>query len=464
MEDIKETDYEPFVRPDFFLIMAIFVSSLLVQIKFSFLGFHYGVYNLLIPLFSFWLIIINRRKIPELFHSFKLVIGVFVILYLWCWISAFLSPYKHIALKFTLKYTSYFILFFAFLVSTYDSPQKQIHFQLKTVIYFLCFLAFMGIIEYFFPHAQLFYLLKIKKFYLISSSMQNPNPFGVLMRISSLMQNPNPFGVLMSIGAILSIILQKKGIINKWELPFLIPLFIINIAFSASRNSWMVFILGLFLLHIYKVINPTKALLLILLWLGCVLYSPVSTHKIGIKSNLFPLAKWMENLKVEKTKKGKNSAKKNERNHIETIKKAKKQEEKMLFNNLSLNNLIPKQVYSSPGRIELWKKAFIEFKNRPFIGIGIRIFDEVKAQEVWMQGYNTHDLFLNILVELGLVGFCISLWLGYLVLKRINFKDPLWAVPIILILAGQVVDCFLYDFTFMSVSLYLLAVSLVSHE
>ena len=164
----------------------------------------------------------------------------------------------------------------------------------------------------------------------------------------------------------------------------------------------------------------------------CFVLSSIN-YRIGIKSNLFPLAKWMENLKVEKTIKGKT------------------------------NNLIPKQGYSSPGRIKLWEKALIEFKNRSFIGIGMNVFAKVKAQEV-EKGCHTHDLFLNILVELGVVGFCISLWLGYLILKRINFKDPLWAVPIILILAGQMVDFFFHDFTFTSVSLYLLAVSLVSHE
>jgi len=66
---------------------------------------------------------------------------------------------------------------------------------------------------------------------------------------------------------------------------------------------------------------------------------------------------------------------------------------------------------SAQGRLDIWEYALEMFKSSPIFGVGFRTFGYVK-------NIDTHNNFVKILAELGLIGFCI-----YLVLYFIAFKS-----------------------------------------
>ncbi|MEW6102603.1 MAG: O-antigen ligase family protein [bacterium] len=352
----------------------LFFSSLLVHPKLPYIK--YGFHNLLVPLFAVVLFCLNVRHLKDVikYHRKALIFGI--LLFIWIWICSFFSNFKETAIKFTIKYSAYPIVLFSFLLL-----RSSYHYF---IFRFLTLIAIFGIIEAFFPNLFIFHLLR------------PPESLGVYPRISSFLQSPNIFGVLMACGLILGLILK----VSKIELYFSILLFIINLSLSSSRNGWLVFILGLFLASLYnKRITLTKISLLICIFLFLIASFQVSRVRLGLRSLFFDSA-----------------------------------------------------------RITLWKAALYEVSKRPITGIGLRVFDEHVASKIFeKKGYHTHNLFLNILVELGIPGFFLSLIFIYSLLKKVDFYNPLASIPITIVFFSQMVDFFIHDFTFTIISLYFLA-------
>lgn len=394
----------------FFLL--ILFSSLLGRIKFP--GINIGIHYLLLPAFSFGIIALSLKSIPEIVKKHRRILIFLSILYLWMWLCSLISLFPTTAIIYTIKYTTYFILFFAFLVITFKNLKgSSLRFYYRCILYLLQIIAVFGFLEALFPNHWIFELLKFPSFY---------------PQIGSIMQNPNQFGVIMAIGLCLSLILDKQKNISKFELHISEFVFLISLALSASRNAWIVFILGIVLLLIYKIISIRKTIFIISLWLLSIISIPVSTYRIGLgDSKIFPLI------------------------------------------NLFLANpsdiVVPSPVGTALSRFALWHAAIIETIKRPLTGIGIGVFAEHIGVKVFgAKGFHTHNIFLNVLVEQGITGLLIFISF----LTRIGFQvkqiNPVTMIPLIMFLASQMPDFFVEDYTFTTIEFYFLAAAINSRK
>lgn len=307
----------------FFLL--ILFSSLLGRIKFP--GINIGIHYLLLPVFSFGIISLSVKFIPEILKKHRIILISMSLLYFWMWVSSLTSLFPNTSIIYSLKYTTYYIVFFAFLVLTFRNLKGlSLTFYYRCILHLLQIIAILGFLEALFPHYWIFTLLKYPSRY---------------PQIGSIMQNPNQFGVIIAIGLCLSLILEKQRNISKFELYISEFIFLICLALSASRNAWVIFILGIIILLIYKIINIRTMILIMSLWILCVISIPVSTYRIGLIDNkIFPLI----NLFLENP------------THI------------VLWNPLK----------TALSRFTFWKAAIIETIKRPLTGIGIGVFQKVQ--------------------------------------------------------------------------------------
>ena len=340
-------------------------------------------------------------------------------LYIWIWICTLLSDFQVTALTYTLKYSTYFFVFISFLTITFN--QQNMRFYYRVVLQFMNFLAILGFVELFFPNLWILKLLKYPSFY---------------PQIGSILQNPNQFGVLMAVGAILALILYYKKFISKLELYISEILFLISIAISASRNSWLVFLLGMFLLLLYRIINLKQMILIGSCFLLCILSYPASTYKIGLgDSQIFPL--------FELFNQSFNS------NDIES------------FNSNDIETNISNPQGTALSRFALWSSAINEIVKRPITGIGIGVFAEHIGVKVFgAKGFHAHNIFLNVGVELGIPGLLIFIFFLVRVFSKIKPNNYLAIIPIVMFLVSQLVDFFVEDYTFTTIELYFLAVAI----
>lgn len=396
--------------------LLLLLSSLLSRVDTS---YSFSIHYLLLPLFSSILILLNFKHLTKLFRCHKIILVSFGTLYIWIWICTLLSDFQVTALTYTLKYSTYFFVFISFLTITFN--QQNMKFYYRVILQFINLLAVLGLVELFFPNLWIFKLLKYPSFY---------------PQIGSILQNPNQFGVLMAVGAILALILYYKKFISKLELYISEILFLISIAISASRNSWLVFLLGMFLLLLYRIINLKQMILIGSCFLLCILSYPASTYKIGLgDSQIFPL--------FELFNQGFNS------NDIES------------FNSNDIETNISNPQGTALSRFALWSSAINEIVKRPITGIGIGVFAEHIGVKVFgAKGFHAHNIFLNVGVELGIPGLLIFIFFLVKVFSKIKPNNYLAIIPIVMFLVSQLVDFFVEDYTFTTIELYFLAVAI----
>jgi O-antigen ligase len=394
-----------------FFILILF-SSLLGRIKFP--GINIGIHYLLLPAFSFGIICFSRKDALEVVKKNKIIFISVSILYLWMWVSSLMSHFPKTAIIYSLKYSTYFILFFAFLVLTFKQLKtSSLTFYYRCILYLLEIIALLGFLEALLPNHWIFKLLKFPSFY---------------PQIGSIMQNPNQFGVIMSIGLCLSLILEKQKNISQIELYISEFVFLISLALSASRNAWLIFIFGLVLLFIYKIINIKNLIVIISLWLLCIISIPVSTYRIGLGNvKIFPLV----NLFIP--------------NPIEVV--------------------IPSPVGTALSRFALWKAAIDETIKRPLTGIGIGVFAEHVGVKVFgAKGFHAHDIFLNVLVEQGVIGLFLFTNFLFQIASKVKYGNAITIVPIMMFLASQIPDFFAEDYNFTTLEFYFLAAAINSRK
>ncbi|MBC6433127.1 O-antigen ligase family protein [Nostoc sp. HG1] len=394
----------------FFLL--ILFSSLLGRIKFP--GINIGIHYLLLPAFSFGIISLSVKLIPEVLKKHRIILISMSLLYFWMWLSSLISSFPNTAITYSMKYTTYFIVFFAFLVLTFKNLKtSSLTFYYRCILYLLQIIAVFGFLEALFPNHWIFELLKFPSYY---------------PQIGSIMQNPNQFGVIVSIGLCLSLILEKQRNISKFELYISKFLFLISLALSASRNSWLVLILGMFLLLIYKIISIRKMIFIMSLWLLCIISIPVSTYRIGLgNSQIFPLIN--------------------------------------LFSTNHSNIVLPSPVGTALSRFALWEAAIIETIKRPITGIGVGVFAEHIGVKVFgAKGYHAHNIFLNVLVEQGIIGLLLFTNFLVKIASKVKHANPVTLIPIIMFLASQMPDVFVEDYTFTTIEFYFLAATINSRK
>ena len=386
---------------NYLLFCFLLLASLLTLIKLPIVDL--AIHNFLLFLGSGLLIYLNYDRLT-ITKQIKPLLFI-VMISGWCLITALLSDYKSTALIQTVKYFNYPLVFLALLLGITKTKNKIFYYQI--VINFLYVLGIFGIIEYFYPQLWLFDVLKNDTFY---------------PRISSLLQNPNSFGVLMAIAAIISFIFYKQKHGNVIILLLQELVFITATSLSASRNAWLVLICGLGLLIYYRLISYKLLWLLAIALVVSILYLPVSKYRAGLSDILsIPFAAQDRELQL------------------------------------------PSPKGTAFSRLLLWQKAIAEFRQHPITGLGMGVFSEHISTKVFgKSGFNTHNLWLDVLVSLGLPGLLmvatgvLKLW------QKINQVEPLITIPLILLLVSQLVDFFLYDFTFTIIEIFFIAIALVT--
>ncbi|HAZ44265.1 MAG TPA: hypothetical protein DDW76_24445 [Cyanobacteria bacterium UBA11369] len=384
----------------FFVLIIVF--SLLARIKVSHIPLG-GIHYLGLSFLGLLIILLHPLRVKNLWFKRRSLLISLVIFYLWMWVSAWFSDFSTTALKYGFKYSVYPLIFLVFLVITFENQDALLN---RLAFGILIIIAMIGILESIFPHSEVLNLIRYPDSY---------------PRISSIMQGPNQFGVLMSIGAMLALSLYKNRSITKLELCISLSLFILLTAQSASRNAWFVFTIGILLLWLMRIIHFRGSLVLASCLAICILSLPVSYQRLNLK--LFPVSPINQEIVSPQPKK------------------------------------VGTQAPSSyKARLVLWQAAIDEFSKKPITGIGIGTFAEhVGIRFTGRTGFHVHNIFLQVLVELGIPGCLLfMLFLGSL-MKHINLDDASIVITISLVLLSQMVDCFINDYGFTAIALYFVA-------
>lgn len=401
------------------ILALLLLSSILSRVQFPF--FKINSHYVFFLVFSLTLLYLNLTSFKPVFNYHKNSLFLLGLLYLWMWVGALVSQFPTTAIKYTLISSIYFVLFVLILCITFTKNEKYLYHRI--VFRFLVFLALFGCLQYLFPDLGVFNVItyKFDAFY---------------PRISSFMQWPNQFAVVMAIGVSLAIILYKYRAISIHEACLGSVLFIVTISLSGSRNGWLMLSLVIGLLWLYQVIKLRGVVIITALWIFSMLFFPVPTYRLGIKdSPIFPLTNTlMTNVGVEP---------------------------EITLKNPQLKTKV--LVSETPGRLLLIKNATKEIIQRPLTGAGLGVFAEQIESQSWGgtwggKGVHTHNLILNILVELGIPGLLIAIALIVSLLKKAKLNRAITTIPVIILFASQMADYFmLHDSTFTLLFIYFLA-------
>ncbi|MDJ1171121.1 O-antigen ligase family protein [Roseofilum sp. BLCC_M154] len=393
------------------LLLLLLVSSLLSRIRVP--GLEISIHFILISGFGLVAILYNWSAFMEALRYYPNLSIVLILFYSWVWIAALLSDWRAIALHYTLKYSIYAIVLCAFVALLRATPKTSS--ADRMLLWVLTLIGIGGFLEQTFPKNELINLLSYPDSY---------------PRIRSIIQNPNPFGVLMAISAIITLLWNRdRSYLPRqyWVYPF-----IILIALSASRNGWLVFCIGLVLLRIKNSISWRVATNLFLFLIICLLLIQPSSERI--------LPQLWTHLNDSQAAIAQTSSPPS-------------------INRVTLPS--PTVPHTSiDDRFILWQKATETALEYPISGVGVGVFQEVFCRQIYGHSrFNTHNLFLSIWVELGIVGILLSLLiLG--ILWRIAITDHqtlINFIPLILFLSSQMVDYFIYEYAVTTIALYLFA-------
>lgn len=380
-----------------FVFLLLIWSSLLTEVKIS--HTNYGIHNVLTPFFALLLIALKAKIAKNVFLCHNRIIVLLILFYVWMWFGAFLSEYQETAIKYSIRCTYYPIIFVAFLIITFEN--RNVTDYPKLIFYFLLFISAFGIVEKIYPQ-----IWNLKALQLLRGS------FPVDTYRASLLFNVNPFGVLMFFGIFLGLVLYandgNKTLSRYWFYLGSIS-FSTTAILSGSRNAWFVLIVGVLFARLYRVIKIKDIITVIIASLGLlfimVLLSKGSMDFFAIMNARF----------------------------IETFQ-----------NGLG-------------ERVLLWKQAIVEFYQHPIFGIGMEVFSKHIGTKVLGGNYHTHNIILNILVELGIVGFTIALLFIAILLRRANISNSIVAIPLALLFVSQMFDYFFFNAVFMNILLYFMA-------
>ena len=395
--------------PNYAFLISLLLFSTLARIKLPFadIGMHYPLILGVGLMTTTW----NFSDLQSWIKQYKILSIIFLIFYLWVWVSAGLSEFPETAIRYAMKYSTYAIAFLGFSVLTFD---KQITRRYdKWLWIFLIIIAFGGLLEVVFPHLWILNIIRYPDHY---------------PRISSIVQGPNQLGVLMALAVIFSLTLYHRKILSKGECYLALLPFLALTCLSASRNGWLVLTIGLLLVLFYKITKPKTFLILAILWIVFLLSFPVSAERIIPNFQLLQINPSVENSVS-----------------IETLPSTSPQAEE-------------NKDSSDEVRMKLWKAAIAESINRPITGIGVGVFAEHIGSRLYKRtGFHAHNIFLSVLVELGIPGLVIFLGAIACLIVIVKHKPPAIAIPLILIGCSQQVDFFINDYTFAIVALYILS-------
>jgi O-antigen ligase len=115
---------------------------------------------------------------------------------------------------------------------------------------------------------------------------------------------------------------------------------------------------------------------------------------------------------------------------------------------------------TSGGRVRIWREGLSVFSRHPFLGVGSRAF----ATAAFEMGHVGHNFVVSLLVEVGIVGFCLFLTvLGMVTSRAMHLPKPnsrLWLAT----LAAWLINASFHDIVHFKVTWLFFGLVIVDSE
>lgn len=376
------------------LLLAMLAGSTLARPSLP--GLEVAANNLVVPLCAGALAWRARATLWEVLARHRLLLAATLALYLWVWISALLGEAPSLSMRLSAKYGAYAFVFVCLLLALHRPPRARR--ALRAVHAALVVLAMLAVLEVFAPRPF----------------EQVRGPLLVPTRVASLLVWPNQLGVLSAVALALGAAAWRARWLAPWWFATSLPILLAASALSGSRNGWFVLGAALVLLVWMRVLRPLQSAAIGVLFLLALVTFPISTAQLGLRDvRYLPLSRAIAAPPA------------------------------LDGTTTPVETMIP--------RLALWKAAVREIRQHPLSGIGLEVFANSRGPAITGQHWiNTHNLALNVAVELGLVGLALcAAWLVALY-RSGDPSDATTALPLLALGLGQLFDCFIYDYTFMT--------------
>lgn len=355
-------------------------------------GLGVGWSNIMVPLGGIGLISVHRKTLMATLEKYQTLFLLTVALGLWGLIASVAGWDPSHSLRWLVKAGGWTMVFVgAAAAGRYEDHTRAL---LRTLWLFLIVLALGAILESVLPDHSLW------RFFRTEDSLS------IQPRVASVLGWPNQFGLIMAGGLFLNESLGKAGIVNRWVVALARVLLITQMAQSGSRNSYLTFAIVLLVAVTAGGVTWKRAFAAGAVFAFAVVLLPVAALQAGLGKVYVP--------QLEPTLEGRTWEL-----------SARKQ-------TLSL-------------RSQLWRQAATEIAANPLTGIGPNVFQgSVGPRVMDRTGFNTHNLPLQITVETGVIGLALALaWAVVLVFRRTRHSAA--ALPLAVLAAGQLLDCFVHD-------------------
>jgi O-antigen ligase len=387
------------------LLLAMFSGSLLIEVRLPEIGF--SAANLCVPLGAVALAWMRRDCLVDALARHRFLLAAALVLYAWAWISALQGDEPALSVRYALKYAAHFVVFAALLVFFCRRGTAE---AAERIAYgFLVVLGVLGVAEHWFPQSPLFTFFR--------------QPPGAQPRVASLMIWPNQFAVLIAIAVTWGAALLHRRRIAAFGYYAATPFLLLALALSGSRSGWVVLGTVSTVLTLAHVMTVKQAAAIAAVFALALTTFRVPTAQLGLTG--------VGGLPLESafgTGDGKPPP-----------------------------GTAPPRV-SVAARFELWRAAIEQLERRPVSGIGLEVFANRIGPRVTQQYWiNTHNLLLNIAVELGLVGAALFVVFAGVLLFSGDPREWTATIPLLGAGIGQVFDCFTYDHAFMAFAVFFAA-------
>ena len=193
----------------------------------------------------------------------------------------------------------------------------------------------------------------------------------LFFRIRGTFVNPNAFGQYLALVSIFAIVFMLYTNRNKQLLLLFIVFSVFSLIMTLTRSAWIGFFVGIIVLLL---ITKRSSKRLSIFFLMAILIFTVITS-------------------------------------LPTF-------DNLLVNTMDLENV---EVSSVASRLLLWGDILSRIYQNPFLGIGLK-------QSYFLLNVEPHNDYLRLLLELGVIGFTLFLWIGFLMV-RFAYKIIKYTVP-----------------------------------
>jgi O-antigen ligase len=372
------------------LTTLVLIGSVFGQTKIPVLGV--GWSNILVPLGGLGLMIVHRKMLPQILQRYRVSFLLAVILGIWALIAALTGWDPARSIRWLVKVGGWFIVF----VGGAAACRKPQHAWALVRTLWLCLvvLALGGVAESLAPDNPLWLVFR------------SEHSLSIQPRVASFLSWPNQFGLIMAAGVFFNEWLGARGIVNRWAGAFVRVLLVTQLAQSGSRNAYLVFAGTLAWSFVTRSLDRRRALAAAAAFAIAVVVLPVASLQAGLGRV------WVPRL-----------------------------EPKLKGQTWELSNRA--ETFSL--RSKIWREAAAEIAQNPLTGIGPDVFQVAVGPRVMhREGYNAHNLLLQITVETGVIGLALFL-LSVTALVYRRTPQSVAAPSLVVMASGQFLDCFVHD-------------------